>query len=68
MLEKRERRDTKTDVVVPIVRVVVIAISAPHVPIIVVERAATQHTAAVSRSRFCKSKRPKTHRLVSAMK
>ena len=42
--EKRGRNHPKTDVVVPVVRVVPVAEGAAHVVLIVVERAATQHT------------------------
>jgi hypothetical protein len=44
----REHRDPKSDVVIPVVRVVPVAIGAPHVPVVVVERAAPQHTVPVS--------------------
>lgn len=47
--EKHGRRhhNTKTDVVVPVVRVVPVAVRAAHVPLIIVERAAAQHTGIV---------------------
>ena len=35
---------TKPNVVVPVIGIVVVAIGATHVPLIIVERAATQHT------------------------
>lgn len=35
---------TKPDVVVPVVRVVPVAVRTAHVPLIIVERAAAQHT------------------------
>ena len=41
---RRHHHNTKTDIVVPVVRVVVVAIRTTHVPLIIVERAAAQHT------------------------
>jgi hypothetical protein len=38
----------KSDVVVPVVRVVPVAIGTPHVPVVIVERPAPQHTVPVS--------------------
>lgn len=38
------RHHTKPDVVVPVVRVVLVAVRTTHVPLIIVERAAAQHT------------------------
>ena len=35
---------TKPDIVIPVVRIVVVAIRTAHVPLIIVERAAAQHT------------------------
>lgn len=40
----RHHHNTKTDIVVPVVRVVPVADRTAHVPLIIVERAAAQHT------------------------
>jgi len=41
---RRHHHNPKTDVVVPVVRVVPVAVRTAHVPLIIVERAAAQHT------------------------
>jgi hypothetical protein len=43
-----EHHHPKSDVPVPVVRVVPVAVGTPHVPVVVVERAAPQHTVPVS--------------------
>jgi hypothetical protein len=46
--EKRRQHYTKTNIPVPVVGIVPIAVSTAHVPRIIVERAATQHTGCLS--------------------
>lgn len=74
--EKRGDHHPKTDVVVPVVRVVPVAVRTADVPLIVVERAAAQHTvihghipatAAKPRVAYCVTfRQPPSRRPISA--
>jgi hypothetical protein len=50
----RQHDDAETDVRVPIVRVVPVTRGAAHVPVIIVERTAAQHTGALEPAPPCK--------------
>lgn len=49
MLEKRGHHHPKADIVVPVVRIVPVAVRTTRVPLIIVERATAQNTVALVR-------------------